>query len=98
LFEFSEGFPVEPDEVGSYSILASPECHLDNDLARSLYDAFLSHSKTELGFGGLIALFTGTMISFGILQISLIHEESDKLTVLLAMIAISHPLFFSYLG
>jgi hypothetical protein len=98
LFEDPEGFPVEPDEVGSYSILTSTEFHLDNDLVRSLYGAFLSHSKTELGFGGLIALFTGTTISFGILQISLIHEESDKLTVLLAIIAISHPPLFSYLG
>jgi hypothetical protein len=38
------------------------------------------------------------MVSFGILQISLIHEESDKFIVLLAMIAISLPPLFFILG
>jgi hypothetical protein len=38
------------------------------------------------------------MVSFGILQISLIHKEPDKLTVLLAMIAISSPPLYSNLG
>jgi hypothetical protein len=46
----------------------------------------------------MVAFFLGTMVSFGILNISLIHEKSDKLTVLLTMIAISHPYLFSYLG
>jgi hypothetical protein len=45
-----------------------------------------------------IAFFLGMMVSFGIMQISLIHEESNKLTVLLAMIAISSPPLFSYLS
>jgi hypothetical protein len=72
-------------KVGSCSLLASPKCHLDNDLAGSFYGAFLGHPETDLSFGGLVVLFSGTMISFGILQISLIHEESNKLTVLLAL-------------
>jgi hypothetical protein len=88
---------VVPVVLGSCSFLASPERHLDNDLAGSFYGAFLRHPETNLSFGGLVAFFLWTMVSFGILQISLIHEESDKITVLLAMIAISRPPLFSYL-
>jgi hypothetical protein len=89
---------VVPDVIGFCSFLASPERHLDNDLARSFYGTFLSHPETDLGFGAHVAFFSGTMVSFGILQISLILEESDMLTVLLAMIAISPPPLFSNLG
>jgi hypothetical protein len=46
----------------------------------------------------LESFFWTTMVSFGILMISLIHEESNNLTLLLAMIAISHPPMFSYRG
>jgi hypothetical protein len=85
-----------PVVLGSCSFLASPERHLNNDLARSFYVAFLRHPETDLGFGGLVVLFLWTMVSFGILQIPLIQEESDKLTILLAMISVSRPPFFSY--
>jgi hypothetical protein len=84
-----------PDVLGSCSFLASPEHHLDNDLAGLFYGASFGHPKTDLGFGGLVAFFSGMMVSFGILQISLIHEESGKPTVLLAMISVSRPSLFS---
>jgi hypothetical protein len=87
-----------PDMLGSCSFLAPPELHLDNNLVRSFYSAFLSRTETNLGFGGLVAFFSGTRVSFEILQISLNHDESDKLTTLLAMIALSCPPLFSNLG
>jgi hypothetical protein len=83
-----------PDILGFCTFLAIPEHHLDNDLVGS----FLNLPDTDLGFGGLVAFFSGTMVSFGILLIYLIHEESDKLTILLVMIAISRPPLFSNLG
>jgi hypothetical protein len=98
LCEFPEGFPVVADVPGSCTILASSEHHLDNDLAGLFYITSLGHPKTDLGFSGLVAFFSGMMVSFGIMKISLIHEESDKLTVLPAMISVSSPPLFSYLG
>jgi hypothetical protein len=86
------------DTLGSCSFPAPPKLHLDNDLAGSFYGAILSHPETELGFGGLVAFFSGTMVSFRILQISLNHDESDKLTDLLAIIPISRPPLFSNLA
>jgi hypothetical protein len=87
-----------PNMLGSYSFLVSFEHHLDNDLAMSFCGAFLRHPETDLGFGGLVAFLSGMIVSFGILQISLIHEEPDKLTVIQAMIAIFRRPLFSNLG
>jgi len=48
-----------PDVLGSSSFLASPELHLDDDLAGSFYGSFLSHPETNLGFGGLSCILLG---------------------------------------
>jgi hypothetical protein len=59
---------------------------------------FSAISRLTLVLVDLESFFSKMIVSFGILQISLVHKESDNLTVLLAMIAISRPPMFSYRG
>jgi hypothetical protein len=96
MISFQGGFPVVLDVLASCFFLATPERNLDDLALGSFNDPFSAIMILTLVLVDSESFFSRTMDSFGILQISLIHEESNNLTVLLAMIAISRPHMVSY--